>query len=760
MLSPIANVKLLVQESPLSQASSNYASAYDRHSARAQRRREVGRKRPRQHSNVVKLIVHEMESQDRRALRRDNPKAYKEYLARCDRIEINVDNLRARIDIDHPLSWEERKAWKQADPETLKSYDAIRAHQETVSKMIERHGSRNLAVRTRMREGYHFGGGAVRNYRQREFIEPGFRSDKHPILKRFVSGTRKTQHMLAAHDKAVITQTDSKGLALDCTDVEFNKRMRSIIRLDLDHVFDSWSALLHLIDEMDLPRPNVGTCAPSLDGRIRRPHLYYVLEKAVWFDRFDKRAKRGPMALFEAVARGLVDAFIDMGAADPGGLSNLMRGKNPLSPHHNTRIFREEPWTLTDLSGRVNTYAKLEVMERRHAAVCERLGIPRCRSNQAFPSFRESAFRLGHEWVRNKDPRAKLIYLEDRTAFADALHDALASEARHAMNDGKDPQQAMSILGKVTPWVADEFDPKRGRLRTSKNPGIMREFLRSWGWTPRSDRCRAGQAYTCKVRVDGSIQKIADAMKKVGTENKSAVSRLSGLCRNTVMKHWQTALDLIEKAVSVASRAFSGETCSFGTISSKANTTWNLQTLVAEVRSYCQRLRKQRLLKQQSTVFEKVMSIPPFLRRKPGILSGMKAQATRHEAEPMPEAQQPGTNPAIRPADMPIQPVADLNPAVVKQEAVALVPATIETPLSGTMTTYSDGSRKVEEHGGESYSTGSCLEGHRRGGAAPSSGCIPPGSGSSNKAEAPVPVFGPQHLGVGEDHSRPVWRAG
>lgn len=79
---------------------------------------------------------------------------------------------------------------------------------------------------------------------------------------------------------------------------------------------------------------------------MRRPHLIWLIDKAVCFTTAGLLRHK---ALWWRVLRALTWALQEIGA-DPGGLSNPMRVKNPLCGRWTgTAILEEAPWSLAEM---------------------------------------------------------------------------------------------------------------------------------------------------------------------------------------------------------------------------------------------------------------------------------------------------------------------------------------------------------------------------------------------------------------------------
>ncbi|KAB2700397.1 hypothetical protein F9K79_05790 [Ochrobactrum sp. Kaboul] len=182
---------------------------------------------------------------------------------------------------------------------------------------------RELA-RKRLTEGYvQFGERQVGSRWRSDVREKGLRSEDNPVLKYFVSLVPKGNRARASWDKAHLeNQCPQKILTLDYPYIELNREFMAALRVDCDGVFLTPEACLAAL--MEQVRDSKIPCLPHIivgdvleDGRYYRPHFIWLLPpgSAVWRSE-DKRCHKGPIRLFDAVARGLAAALLDLGA-DP-----------------------------------------------------------------------------------------------------------------------------------------------------------------------------------------------------------------------------------------------------------------------------------------------------------------------------------------------------------------------------------------------------------------------------------------------------------
>ena len=213
---------------------------------------------------------------------------------------------------------------------------------------IARARERRAGSHERLLAGFRWPGDYLNGRRLAPFVERRLRSPLHPMLRLFVAGTSRVQTGLrAGRSKERLFAFGSKLVLLDEPHVSFNAVMRSIIRIDIDETFASWDALRDAIEAAGVPPPNLAVAHVEHDGRVIHPHAYWLLAQAVCFS---GRGRPAPQRLFRATERALVEALRALGA-DPGGLSNTLTGKNPLSPPWSCQVMSATPFNLTNGEG-------------------------------------------------------------------------------------------------------------------------------------------------------------------------------------------------------------------------------------------------------------------------------------------------------------------------------------------------------------------------------------------------------------------------
>lgn len=320
----------------------------------------------------------------------------------------------------------------------------------------ERRLSKDALVSLRWTRGFVWRGGTVAAnplYRREPLTYRGLVSDEAPILRLFASSTRRAHALITGASKAEASGTDSKVLALDCEYVESNKVMRRVLRAELDGLFPSWAALEQALQARGVPLPNVAVGFELADGRVANPHLLWLIDKAV---PHTAKGRVPHQALFAAVLRSLTAELLDLGA-DPGGLSNAARHKNPLSPLWDRRVMAPEPYSLAALKAALPLS---EATAKLKAAEAERAGarpapIPQDHPDAAVAAGSNALFRslarLARErveWHREHGSEAELVQ-------------ELAAEALWLVPYGRGAERvAISTAESVGAWTWTHYRPK------------------------------------------------------------------------------------------------------------------------------------------------------------------------------------------------------------------------------------------------------------------------------------------------------------
>ena len=174
-----------------------------------------------------------------------------------------------------------------------------------------------------------------------------FRSLRSVALMRFVQSVHKPDLFRAGWDKAMVVPQPFKIEGLDMAYVEGNKIYRSMLRVDVDETFGSIEDLRERILSCGVPLPNIVSWGLGQSGdsaeAIPRPHLIWLLDQPVWWQHGSAATSAWKSAL-----NRLTSALAGIGA-DPGGMLNPMRVKNPLGIGNGWHVFDDVTWRLSEL---------------------------------------------------------------------------------------------------------------------------------------------------------------------------------------------------------------------------------------------------------------------------------------------------------------------------------------------------------------------------------------------------------------------------
>lgn len=377
-------------------------------------------------------------------------------------------------------------------------------------------------------------GGRVRQ----PFKEMGLRSEDNPVLKYFVTLVPKGGKARASDDKATLAiQTRSKMLTLDYAYIELNREFLAALRVDCDGVFHTPGSALYLLAEA--VREGRIPCLPHIvvgdlldDGRYARPHFIWMLPQgaAVWRSD-DARCRQQPLRLFDAVAKGLSAALIEIGA-DPAAPTMTGRMKCPTSPFWYTLTPNTDIWpTLSEYADFVDTSVSRAVLVRKAASVQSGMGMTP--SNQVFDTIRAEGQRLLAEWHFKSDARMTLR----KATLADHLHEALAT---FAMTTGLTSSHIAYITAKVADYLAMRFDASK--LETvDRNRGRLLGIVSDMPTV--RERQQAGGRYAGKAKGVSTFERILKAYRELHAAGcpitQAGLARASGVHRRTVIRRWE-----------------------------------------------------------------------------------------------------------------------------------------------------------------------------------------------------------------------------
>jgi len=437
-------------------------------------------------------------------------------------------------------------------------------------------------VRRRMKHGFESTRTVLIGDRHRApFVQKRLKSDHlGKAGKLFVRACRKARFLRSANEKGFIcVQTGRKVLNLDYAWVEGNRTMVSLIRIDLDYAFDSFTDLRVRLGTMVaegrlpcMPHLVVGDVCDMLDedeeGRavirqkLWKPHLWFILPDAV---NMGPKGRAAPRRLLDAVYRGLCNVLLPLGA-DPNAKALLVRGKNPLSPWWETENFNDEFFpNLSEYAAVLGDAMKLSQEQLARLAAEEQSGLPATVSNVAFNTWKAETWRLLREWHGKRDP-AYLAALSDRKALKELLAAAMPLDYMLTLGEGlTEPTRSAYVLDKVLGFAARQWSPQKADEAAGyRSRGRLRHL------TDDAPTLKAKQAIAGKVVAEARMQAaqhaVIQAMSAVETSGapftQAEVTRASGLNRKTVSRHWrfclsrrpQRCLDKKERITTVQSK--------------------------------------------------------------------------------------------------------------------------------------------------------------------------------------------------------------
>jgi hypothetical protein len=388
-------------------------------------------------------------------------------------------------------------------------------------------------VHARLKAGFNWPGGYVtgkprqgcRGYYRLPFLRHGLVSAEHPVLRLFVASTPRASRLAAGQDKGAVTVGGPKVLSLDAAYVVTNRDMRRVLRVELDSDWDSWTDLREAVLACGARLPNIVVGhVHEAAGRLQSPHLIWLLEHPVCFT-----ASGIPrhQTAFRAILRSLTYALRPIGA-DPGGLANALKMKNPVSPKWSHRVWTEQPFPCFDAvrAGLPWGVTKAMLFGGR-TAPADVEGRPRTAlgSNGMFRALRSFAF--GNIARHHPDGEAK----GSRGEFAIEVtrHGCEIAEATGATED-----RARATAAKVVEYTWTHFDGEKWRARKKRGACAAQAKGKS-----RSEAQGIGGRHGAATRRRNTIGKLVAAFSAIvaetGTEPScAALATAAGVSRRTV----------------------------------------------------------------------------------------------------------------------------------------------------------------------------------------------------------------------------------
>lgn len=386
--------------------------------------------------------------------------------------------------------------------------------------------SRDAAVQKRWRDGFVWRGGSVGGnplYARPPFVYSGLVSDEAAILKLFATKTPRARRLLTGHSKDLVDGTDSKLLALDCAYITTNARMRGVLRVEIDACLASWDVIPAACAQAGVPIPNVAVGWVDSHGAVLHPHLIWLLEHSV---AFTHAAKKPPQRMYAGVLHGLTAALVPHGA-DPGGLLNAQRVKNPLSPLWDRAIFATKPYCLKDVC---QYLASVHVRPLQLVRPTSSHWVPD-HPDPAIAIHSNRVFRHVACWARAEVDhfRNAAQSLED---FTSAVTEQALQIARRMTGDTRKAESAAERTAQaVAKWTWERYRPRR---RQSDVPPTQTEL--------RSRQAAAGQTTAANRRACTEAAILAVVMtlaqRSSGPLTQTHLAAATGKSERTIRRYW------------------------------------------------------------------------------------------------------------------------------------------------------------------------------------------------------------------------------
>jgi hypothetical protein len=286
-----------------------------------------------------------------------------------------------------------------------------------------------------------------------------------------------------------------KAVALTKKIIQLNgPRRRAYMTFDIDRPLGALAW-----EDANLPIPNMIISNPE-NGHA---HLVYEIADPVWFPRKDDdRPDAPPVRYWKAIQKAMQTSL-----GGDSGYTGLL-AKNPLHPSWRTSYGSTRPYRLGELAQHVD-------LTRTHA------DKPKIRDAGG---RRATLFDTIRYWAYHH--KGGFANLED---FRIAIEDELDLINNQFDKGPEKYSDIRSIAKSVSRWLwLHDID--------CKNRGIM--GLDSA--IPLDERQRLGQAYTCRLRVNKTLEKIRSAIALLrqggGRLTKTAIAKTAKIHRNTVSR--------------------------------------------------------------------------------------------------------------------------------------------------------------------------------------------------------------------------------
>jgi hypothetical protein len=407
-----------------------------------------------------------------------------------------------------------------------------------VQIISEHRKSRAALVRLRFDIGFRHPGGPVAgnpSYQRPAFVHKGLISNEHPALLLFVAKVPRAKRLRIGDTKGESFTTDSKLLALDAPYIEGNKACAGFVRVDMDGAF-TWMEIEAICQEAYIPLPNIAVGYQDGCGRVLSPHLIWMLAASVPMANNDlcKRFR----CLYHGVARGLVKALLPHGA-DPGGLLNAHRVKNPLSPLWDRRVLADEPYDLGFIKEHVDCTVGRHALERRHAALHGE-GIAAI-SDHPDPSTATQSNRFFYElarWARKAIGKARSAHVQEQEFAALVALEACDLAARMTGDAERCEHAALAVARTVSKWTWYTYKGRKS-VRITKNAEELKERNAEGG-----KKAAAKRKQSSHDIILSAVRRLSSNIGRCPTQAEVlAEARGPGITNiKTVKRHWSSVL--------------------------------------------------------------------------------------------------------------------------------------------------------------------------------------------------------------------------
>lgn len=391
---------------------------------------------------------------------------------------------------------------------------------------------RQGAIKHRLTHGFRWDGGPVggnHHYRREPFHFHGLVSHEHPILQLFAAKLRRTRHLLVGDDKAQVFTSDSKLIALDAPYCEDNKVCCGVLRIEVDRILP-WSAITEACRGAGVPQPNIAVGWADAQGNVHNPHLIWLLHASA---PLQGRHNRRFRSLHRGVLRGLCKALLGIGA-DPGGLLNAHRHKNPLSPLWERRILAEQPYDLGALKTDVDVTVR---MAELHAAAATLRGDTQPAPDHPDPDVVVGSNRLFGRlapWARSEVVRVRVQGGCKQEFVALVAAEAYRLAAALARGDTRRTEQTTLATAKsVANWTWDVYKAPAAS-RTPLDAATLAERHAEGG-----RKTAAGRKARSEEVIVAAARHIAEQGRTLSQAAVLEVVRDRGvISERTIRRHW------------------------------------------------------------------------------------------------------------------------------------------------------------------------------------------------------------------------------